>query len=420
MAKLRERFWIPKLRALVKSVIHKCNLCKQYRVKRLKPPATSSLPDFRVEYTTPFAATGVDFAGPLIYKLENTSEKAKSQIDKGKIYIAIFTCAATRAVHLELCKDMTAVEFQLSLKSFVARRGTPSIIVSDNAKTFQSTKKWLATIKENGDLFNYLSKNSIVWRFNLARAPWWGGFYERLIGIMKRSLSKSIGSSLLTYDEFRETLLDVECFMNDRPLNYIGEDCDQPVLTPNTLMGRTSTQFLEQDLDSLNYTEEDQIVTKRMRYLEKVRLQLRKRWQNEYLHALQERHTRDSDQKQKIPQPGAIVLLTDTLNQRKPEWRLGKVIEVIRGRDNVIRGMKLKLGNGYIVERPLQLVRDLEICTPTEEETDRGHNNEVNHRRNSDGSGNTVNSENVRPQRRAKEAANDRMTGIFLNEHEEQ
>ena len=157
-----------------------------------------------------------------------------------------------------------------------------------------------------------------------------------------------------------------------------------------------------------------------MRYLEKVRLQLRKRWQNEYLHALQERHTRDSDQKQKIPQPGAIVLLTDTLNQRKPEWRLGKVIEVIRGRDNVIRGMKLKLGNGYIVERPLQLVRDLEICTPTEEETDRGHNNEVNHRINSDGSGNTVNSENVRPQRRAKEAANDRMTGIFLNEHEEQ
>ena len=325
----------------------------------------------------------------------------------------MFTCAATRAVHLELCKDLTAEEFQLALKSFVARRGTPSLMVSDNAKTFKSTKNWLEKIKENADLFNYLNKNKIILQFNLARAPWWGGFFERLIGIMKKSLSKSVGNALLTFDEFRETLLDVECFMNDRPLNYIGEDCDQPVLTPNTLMGKTSAQFLEQDLERLNYTEEDKIMTRRMKYLTKVRSQLRKRWQNEYLHALQERLNRNGDSKQNIPKPGSVVLLTDALDQRKPEWKLGKVIETICGRDNVIRGLRLKLGNGYTVERPIQLVRDLEISSSTSDTT--------NQQDNADALDQTNNNVKIssRPQRKTKSAAQDRMTGIFLNEHEE-
>jgi hypothetical protein len=360
MVKIRERFWIPKLRTLVKTLIHKCNICKQFRIKRLKPPATSNLPDFRAEYTQPWKATGVDFAGPLHVKLETG--------DTSKVYIALFTCAATRAIHLELCKDLTAEEFKLAMRAFVARRGTPSLMISDNAKTFQATKLWLDHIKQNSDFSDYLHKHSIEWKFNMARSPWWGGFFERMVGIMKRSLSKSVGTSLLTHDELRAALLDVEIFMNNRPLTYVGEDCDQPVLTPNTLMGQTPTQFLEEDLEKLNYQEEDKVLTRRMRYLHRTREQLRKRWQTEYLHALQERNNRDSDPHQKIPQPGSVVLLTDALNERKPEWKLGKVMGVIRGRDNVIRGLKVKCGSGYTVERPLQLIRDLEISTLTSQQ----------------------------------------------------
>ena len=277
MVKIRERFWIPKLRTLVKSFVHRCNLCKTFRIERLKPPATSDLPEFRAEFTRPFAATGVDFAGPLCYKIIQSNGKIRVTRTE-KIYIAIFTCAATRAVHLALCKDMTANEFQLALKEFVARRGRPSMIISDNAKTFQATSKWLKYLKQDDGLFNYLGQQNITWRFNLSRAPWWGGFFERLVGIMKRSLSKSVGQSLLTYDEFKETLLDVECFMNDRPLIYVGDECVQPVLTPNLLIRDSPGQFMEEDIDKLNYTDEDVIVTKRMNYLRRTREQLRKRW----------------------------------------------------------------------------------------------------------------------------------------------
>ena len=51
-----------------------------------------------------------------------------------KSYIALFTCSVTRTVHLELTKDLTTTTFICSLRRFCARRGTPSIIVTDNAK----------------------------------------------------------------------------------------------------------------------------------------------------------------------------------------------------------------------------------------------------------------------------------------------
>ena len=68
-----------------------------------------------------------------------------------------------------------------------------------------------------------------------SRAPWCGGFFERLIGGMKSALSKAIGKGLLTFSELEETLLDVGCFMNNRPLVYLGEEFKDRTITPNIL-----------------------------------------------------------------------------------------------------------------------------------------------------------------------------------------
>ena len=102
-------------------------------------PPTAALPKFRTEFTEAFDFTGVDFAGPLLYK--------SGSRETGKAYVTLFTCASTRAVHLKLCKDMTVEEFERSVKEFVARRGAPELIVSDNAKTFQAAKKCLSTLR---------------------------------------------------------------------------------------------------------------------------------------------------------------------------------------------------------------------------------------------------------------------------------
>ena len=122
------------------------------------------------------------------------------------------------------------------MKWFVARRGKPQLMVSDNAKTFVATKKWLQGLKNDHTVNIYLASESIRWKFNLSRAPWWGGCFERLIGVMKSCLSKVIGNALLTFNELEETLLDIECFKNNQPLTYIGDEFEKPTLTPNILL----------------------------------------------------------------------------------------------------------------------------------------------------------------------------------------
>ena len=163
----------------------------EFAVRPLPTPSQAMVPLHRNEFIEPFLVVCVDFAGPILYK--------RTAKETGKAHIALFTCSSTRAVHLRLTPDLSCSEFIKTLKEFVARRGTPKLIISDNTRIFTATKKWLKTLLQNHELNDYLVSQRIEWRFNLARAPWWGGFFERLIAIMKRSLSKAMRKGFLTY-----------------------------------------------------------------------------------------------------------------------------------------------------------------------------------------------------------------------------
>ena len=117
MAAIRENWWIPKLRSLVKKTVRKCNICKVFSARPLPCPA------FRSEMSRPFQHAGVDFAGPLVYRQRKTEE--------GKEYVLIFTCAVVRAVHLEVTKPQTAKEFQRKLNAFITRRTRPQLLISE-------------------------------------------------------------------------------------------------------------------------------------------------------------------------------------------------------------------------------------------------------------------------------------------------
>ena len=91
-------------------------------MKSLPAPPQSMLPEFRAQLSDPFVVTGVDFAGPILYKIK--------KLTFGKSYVALFTCSSTRAVHLKLCQDLAASEFKRAMKEFVARRGSSQVIVT--------------------------------------------------------------------------------------------------------------------------------------------------------------------------------------------------------------------------------------------------------------------------------------------------
>ena len=334
----------------------------------------------------------------------------------GKAYVVLFTCSSTRAVHLTLCKDMTAEEFKRTLKWFVARRGKPQLMVSDNAKTFVATKKWLEGLKKDYNVNNYLASESIRWTFNLSRAPWWGGFFERLIGVMKSCLSKVIGNALLTFKELEETLLDTECFMNNRPLTYMGDEFEKPAITPNILLRGEPAILIEDDVETLDNQDDVETldnqddVTKRVRYMKRSREQLRRRWISEYLRALEERTKQQAIPAEASLPTGRVVLIKDSM-KAKGEWRLGRIEGQIIGKDGIVRGYKIRTGNGYTVERPVQHIADLEVGGEAVNVDERQQGPILNPK-----------AREFVPQRRStrasKEAAVNRIVGLHLNDEE--
>lgn len=135
MASVRESWWIPKLRAKVQKVIKKYNVCKVFSTRPYGVPSTRALPEYRTEGSRSFEVTGVDFSRPFSYKV--------GKKEQGKYYLIIFTCASSRAVHLELKRTQSADEFQQKLNAFISRRTRPRIIISDNAKVFKATADWI-------------------------------------------------------------------------------------------------------------------------------------------------------------------------------------------------------------------------------------------------------------------------------------
>ena len=87
----------------------------------------------------------------------------------------------------------------------------------------------LKTITADEKLQNHLAHSGIRWKFNISRAPWWGGHFERLIGLFKRALHKEIGFGMLKWAELLDVLFDVEVALNNRPQSYLEDDPQLPV-----------------------------------------------------------------------------------------------------------------------------------------------------------------------------------------------
>ena len=355
LVELRSRFWVPKGRQVVKGLVGKCVVCKKLEGLAYPSAPAADLPEFRVKQAEPFSRVGVDFAGPLYYK------SVKGTM--AKCYVALYTCCVTRAVHLDLVRDMETGTFRRSLRRFAARRGTPSLIVSDNAKTFKATAKALREMCEDPDNRAYLEGNRIEWRFNLAKSPWWGGFFERMVRCVKRCLKKTLGSAKLSFDELLTVLVEIEGTLNSRPLTYVYNEVGLEALTPTHLMhGRRLRTMPEQ----LSIPEDETNVTlrKRFRYIARKLQHFWNRWKNEYLAELREHHDCSKGASQnKIVEIGDVVVVMDE-DKKRNQWKMGVIERVIQGRDGVARGASVRLskkGKHVHLSRPIQKLFPVEI-----------------------------------------------------------
>ncbi|GFT47040.1 integrase catalytic domain-containing protein [Trichonephila clavipes] len=200
LTQLRKKYWIPKGRQLVKTMIRICLVCKKYSAKPTDQ-LSGQLPRDRITQSPPFQIVGIDFT-------------------------------VTRAVHLELVSDMSTKCFLLALRRFLARRGNCKVIYSDNALA-ERELAYFANILKDSEFQNFVAVKGIHWKFIVKRAPWWGGFYERLVKTIKDPLRKILGRTLLTFEELSTILSEVVVIVNHRPLTYVENDPGEPEpLTP--------------------------------------------------------------------------------------------------------------------------------------------------------------------------------------------
>ena len=167
----------------------------------------------------------------------------RSDSGETKCYVCLFTCAVTRAVHLEVISDLTERSFLQAFRRFTSRKSLPYHMLSDNASTYFSAAKELGQLLQSPSLKESLSRQGVEWQFIPKRAPWYGRFWERLIGLSKRAIKKTLGRAFITLTELQTPAVEVEAILNDRPITYVsGDVVDEEPLTPShRLYGRRIT-----------------------------------------------------------------------------------------------------------------------------------------------------------------------------------
>ncbi|UYV62944.1 hypothetical protein LAZ67_2002570, partial [Cordylochernes scorpioides] len=340
LSQLREKFWIIGGRRLIKQIIGKCVICRKHNQKPIQTPG-AALPTNRIGLGKPFEVTGVNLLGPLYLK------------GGSKVWVALFTCAVYRAVHLEIVRTLEANTFLLALKRFICRRGRPGKIYSDNGTNFSKPNELLKRL-DWGEIERESSVKRIQWIFIPPSAPWWGGFWERLVRVVKSLLGRMLGFSKLNYVQLETALCEVESIINNRALSYISED-DQDLipLTPQMfLQTNANNEFPELEKIRVNS------FTRKYKILSKLNEELKQRFRKEYLGVLMQQA---ENKRERCIKEGDLVLIGQD-NTKRILWPVGKIVKLYLGKDRVNRVARVKTSTGEWL-RPVQRLFPLEISS---------------------------------------------------------
>ncbi|GFU13298.1 pro-Pol polyprotein [Trichonephila clavipes] len=331
---VRQKFWPLNGRNNCRRIIHECVNCFKNKPITMNQ-IMANLPRDRVTPNYPFNVTGVDFAGPFFVKFKNQRKGALN-----KIYVVVYVCLCTKAIHLDFVTDLTSQAFIASLKRFFGRRGKCAKITTDNAKTFVGAnaeiKKLFKMIKlPDHTLAEFLTNESIEWNFIPPRSPNHGGLWEAGVKAFKFHLKRVVGNAHLTLEEFITILCEIEAVLNSRPLTPLTSNFDDfETLTPgHFLVGRPLTSIVEPQITNIN---ENQL--SRWERVKKITQHIYKLWKRDYLNNLQERHKWKFNKNN--VSVGTLVLIKDE-NLPSTKWSTGRITEIFPGTDGKVRVVNL-------------------------------------------------------------------------------
>ncbi|XP_030836079.1 uncharacterized protein LOC115922128 [Strongylocentrotus purpuratus] len=225
LSSLRLQYWVIRGRVAVRQVLKDCVVCR----KRSAAPSSqkmADLPEDRVHSEKPpFSYVDADCFGSFMVK-------------QGRSHVKRYGCIlVVRAVHIEILHSLDTDSFLNALQRFMARRGQPEVIRSDNGTKFVGGNRELKKGVQHWNqqkIQNPLLQKGIDWKFNPPSASHMGGSWERQI---RKILSALLKQQALSDEGLSTLMCLMEAFINGRPLTVVSDDVRDPEpLTPNHLL----------------------------------------------------------------------------------------------------------------------------------------------------------------------------------------
>ena len=333
-------FWVLGASALVARLIRKCVICNKLRAKTQKQ-RMSDLPEDRVEPSPPFLYSAVDYFGPYIIK------ERRKEI---KRFGVLFTCMASRAIHLEVANTLDTNSFICALRRFICRRGPIRQLRSDQGSNFVGAKRELLNALEELDqlkIVRELQSHDCDWfsfRMNTPSASHMGGVWERQIRSARNVLNTLLEKNGAQLDDeaLRTLFCEAEAIVNSRPLTVdsLVEPLSPNPLTPNHLLTLKTKVVLPppgifQDADIYS--------RKRWRRVQHLANEFWIRWKKEYLLSLQKRQKWLKVHRNM--RVGDIVIIKDDEFVPRNKWPLARVTDTFPSADGYVRNVKLALAD---------------------------------------------------------------------------
>ncbi|XP_068225322.1 uncharacterized protein [Palaemon carinicauda] len=235
LARAQVKYLILGARKTMKSIRKQCVVCRRID-KICTSQAMGEFPKEGLEPCPPWHNVSLDLFGPFW-----VCDTVKRRV-KRKIFGVILNCMVTRAVHLDISEGYDIQNVLTVLKRFTCLRGFPKKLYSDSGTQLVSANKELremVTHWNKGFVFNFGKFKGLTWVFNKsADAPWENACSESLIRLVKRSLTRIIGESVISFGELQSVMYEVANMLNERPIGFKpGENFNEgTVLRPNDLL----------------------------------------------------------------------------------------------------------------------------------------------------------------------------------------
>lgn len=317
---IRSEYWFPAMKRSIKKWLRKCTKCRRVNAKPTQPQI-ADLPASRVNPTACWSTVGVDLAGPFL--IRPSSLKFERKI---KTWICVFICFISKAIHVEICTELSTNNFLKAFSRFIARRGAPSCVYSDLGSNFVGTKRLLKESWEkiSQECVEKLAIENIRWVTNPAYSPSFGGLWEKSIGLIKKFIKKVDNFNTLTYEEFNTLVCTIESYVNSRPLYPESSDPNEiSALTPFLLINQRHLKASTTDF----ITEERTPVTRKWLQIRQLQKELFEIFKHEYLVHLQKRYRLKHPHRN--PKVGDMVIMQEP-NLPPPQWKLGRILAVFK------------------------------------------------------------------------------------------